>query len=89
MTTDPKAAGATPPLLRQQQEPPGFTEELDPKPDHGEHSYRCGSKEYDDRKKCIVKKDGSERYADRDDTECPVPVTPTLYMFVLIRFPAQ
>ena len=46
MTTDPKTAGATPPLPRQQQEPPGFTKELDPKPDHGEHSYRgCGKLE--------------------------------------------
>jgi NAD(P)-dependent dehydrogenase (short-subunit alcohol dehydrogenase family) len=43
MTTDPKTAGAKPPLPRQQQEPPGFTEELDPRPDHGEQSYRgCG-----------------------------------------------
>jgi NAD(P)-dependent dehydrogenase (short-subunit alcohol dehydrogenase family) len=43
MTTDPKTAGPIPPLPRQQQSPPGFTEQLDPKPDHGEHSYRgCG-----------------------------------------------
>jgi NAD(P)-dependent dehydrogenase (short-subunit alcohol dehydrogenase family) len=43
MTTDPKTAGPTPPLCRQQQDPPGFTEQLDPKPDHGERSYRgCG-----------------------------------------------
>jgi NAD(P)-dependent dehydrogenase (short-subunit alcohol dehydrogenase family) len=43
MTTDPKTAGATPPLPRQQQQPPGFTKELEPQPDHGEHSYRgCG-----------------------------------------------
>ncbi|MBV8934689.1 MAG: SDR family oxidoreductase [Alphaproteobacteria bacterium] len=43
MTNDPKTAGPTPPQPRQQQEPPGFTEELDPTPDHGEHSYRgCG-----------------------------------------------
>ncbi len=43
MTTDPKTAGPTPPLPYQQQDPPGFTEQLDPKPDHGEHSYRgCG-----------------------------------------------
>jgi hypothetical protein len=43
MTTDPKNAGAKPPLPRQRQEPPGFTEELDPRPDHGEHTYRgCG-----------------------------------------------
>jgi NAD(P)-dependent dehydrogenase (short-subunit alcohol dehydrogenase family) len=43
MTRDPKTAGPTPPLPRQQQQPPGLTEELDPKPDHGEHSYHgCG-----------------------------------------------
>ncbi|HEX9534654.1 MAG TPA: SDR family oxidoreductase [Stellaceae bacterium] len=43
MTIDPKTAGPAPPLPRQQQDPPGFTEQLDPKPDHGEHSYRgCG-----------------------------------------------
>src|SRR2546421_915510 len=43
MTIDPKTAGPTPPQPRQQQDPPGFTEQLDPKPDHGEHSYRgCG-----------------------------------------------
>jgi len=43
MTTDPKTAGHTPPQPRQQQDPPGFTDQLDPKPDHGEHSYRgCG-----------------------------------------------
>jgi hypothetical protein len=43
MTTDTKTAGPTPPLPSQQQDPPGFTDQLDPKPDHGEHSYRgCG-----------------------------------------------
>ena len=43
MTTDPKTTGANPPLPRQQQELPGSTEELDPRPDRGEHSYRgCG-----------------------------------------------
>src|SRR5438874_6068682 len=43
MTTDPKTAGHTPPHTRQQQDPPGLTEQLDPKPDHGKHSYRgCG-----------------------------------------------
>jgi NAD(P)-dependent dehydrogenase (short-subunit alcohol dehydrogenase family) len=43
MTTDPKTAGPTPPQPYQQQLPPGFTEQLEPKPDHGEHSYRgCG-----------------------------------------------
>ena len=40
MTTDPKTAGPTPPQPSQQQEPPGLTEQLEPKPDHGEHSYR-------------------------------------------------
>jgi hypothetical protein len=43
MTTDPKTAGPSPPQPRQEQSPPGFTEGLSPKPDHGEHSYRgCG-----------------------------------------------
>jgi len=43
MTTDPKTAGPTPPQPRQEQSPPGFTEGLSPKPDHGEHTYRgCG-----------------------------------------------
>jgi hypothetical protein len=43
MTTDPKTVHPTPPQPQQQQEPPGFTEEIEPKPDHGEHSYRgCG-----------------------------------------------
>jgi hypothetical protein len=46
MTTDPKTAGPTPPQPRQQQESPGFTEQLAPQPDHGEHSYRgCGKLE--------------------------------------------
>jgi len=46
MTTDPRTAGRTPPQPRQQQEPPGFTDELNPRPDHGEHSYRgCGKLE--------------------------------------------
>ncbi len=43
MMTDPKTAGVKPPLPRQQQRPPGHTEDLNPNPDHGEHSYRgCG-----------------------------------------------
>jgi NAD(P)-dependent dehydrogenase (short-subunit alcohol dehydrogenase family) len=46
MTTDPRTAGRTPPQPRQQQGPPGFTDELNPRPDHGEHSYRgCGKLE--------------------------------------------
>jgi hypothetical protein len=32
MTIDRKTAGPTPPLPRQQQDPPGFTEQLEPKP---------------------------------------------------------
>jgi NAD(P)-dependent dehydrogenase (short-subunit alcohol dehydrogenase family) len=44
MTTDPKTAGPTPPQPRQQQQPPGFTGALQPKPDHGERSYRGCSK---------------------------------------------
>src|SRR3954449_2322286 len=43
---DPREAGAQPPFNPQQQEPPGQTGELDPRPDHGEHSYRgCGKLE--------------------------------------------
>jgi len=43
MMTDPKTTGANPPLPRQQQEPQGFTQELDPRPDHGEQPYSgCG-----------------------------------------------
>ncbi|MBV8458772.1 MAG: glucose 1-dehydrogenase [Acetobacteraceae bacterium] len=44
MTADSKTAEANPPLPRQQQEPPGFTEELEPRPDHGEQSYRGSGK---------------------------------------------
>ncbi|HEX3536341.1 MAG TPA: SDR family oxidoreductase [Stellaceae bacterium] len=40
---DPRNAGVQPPLPRQQQEPPGKTEAMTPRPDHGEQSYRgCG-----------------------------------------------
>src|SRR5205085_7867661 len=41
---DPREAGPRPPLKPQQQEPPGFTDKLDPRPDHGEHSYRGGGR---------------------------------------------
>src|SRR5437763_7336119 len=37
---DPRHAGAQPPLPGQQQEPPGETEAMAPRPDHGEQSYR-------------------------------------------------
>lgn len=44
MTKDPKTMHPTPPMPRQQQQPPGFTEDVSPKPDHGEHSYRGDNK---------------------------------------------
>src|SRR5436305_1483656 len=37
---DPRHAGAQPPLPEQQQEPPGKTDAMSPRPDHGEESYR-------------------------------------------------
>ncbi|WP_225769918.1 SDR family oxidoreductase [Inquilinus sp. Marseille-Q2685] len=37
---DPNASHPTPPLPKQQQEPPGLTGQMRPEPDHGEHSYR-------------------------------------------------
>ena len=46
MAQDPKHAGPTPPQPEQQQEPPGHTAEMTPKPDHGEESYEgCGKLE--------------------------------------------
>jgi hypothetical protein len=43
MAQDPTQAGPTPPQPEQQQEPPGETAEMTPKPDHGEESYKgCG-----------------------------------------------
>jgi NAD(P)-dependent dehydrogenase (short-subunit alcohol dehydrogenase family) len=41
---DPREAGAQPPFNPQQQEPPGQTGELDPRPDHGERSYEGSGK---------------------------------------------
>src|SRR5215213_9225494 len=41
---DPREAGAQPPFKPQQQEPPGQTGELDPRPDHGERSYKGSGK---------------------------------------------
>jgi NAD(P)-dependent dehydrogenase (short-subunit alcohol dehydrogenase family) len=38
--TDPKTAGPRPPQPMQQQRPPGTTSAMDPRPDHGEDSYR-------------------------------------------------
>ncbi|MFE0752397.1 SDR family oxidoreductase [Inquilinus sp. NPDC058860] len=37
---DPNTSHPTPPLPKQQQEPPGQTGRMRPEPDHGEHSYR-------------------------------------------------
>ncbi len=46
MAQDPRHAGPTPPQPEQQQEPPGHTAEMAPKPDHGEDSYEgCGKLE--------------------------------------------
>jgi NAD(P)-dependent dehydrogenase (short-subunit alcohol dehydrogenase family) len=44
MTQDPKHAGPTPPQPEQQQEAPGDTAEMTPKPDHGEESYKGSGK---------------------------------------------
>ena len=44
MAQDPKHAGPTPPQPKQQQEPPGFTDQMRPKPDHGEESYKGSGK---------------------------------------------
>jgi NAD(P)-dependent dehydrogenase (short-subunit alcohol dehydrogenase family) len=41
---DPKDAGPTPPQPEQQQEPPGRTAEMTPRPDHGEGSYKGSGK---------------------------------------------
>src|SRR3569833_2139670 len=40
MLTDPRSAGPRPPFPKQQQPAPGKTAQLQPKPDHGEESYR-------------------------------------------------
>jgi NAD(P)-dependent dehydrogenase (short-subunit alcohol dehydrogenase family) len=40
MLKDPRSAGPRPPFPLQQQTPPGETRQLDPRPDHGESSYR-------------------------------------------------
>jgi hypothetical protein len=41
---DPKEAGPRPPLPPQQQEPPAQTEAMEPRPDHGEQTYRGSGK---------------------------------------------
>lgn len=40
MAKDPNQGGARPPMPKQRQAPPGRTEEMRPRPDHGEDSYR-------------------------------------------------
>src|SRR6185437_9909082 len=40
MLKDPRSAGPRPPFPKQQQPMPGKTAELNPRPDHGEQSYR-------------------------------------------------
>src|SRR5579862_4975625 len=40
MLKDPRSAGPRPPFPEQQQSMPGETAELNPRPDHGEQSYR-------------------------------------------------
>jgi NAD(P)-dependent dehydrogenase (short-subunit alcohol dehydrogenase family) len=42
--TDPKDAGPKPPQPAQQQTPPGLTDEMRPRPDHGEDSYKGSGK---------------------------------------------
>jgi NAD(P)-dependent dehydrogenase (short-subunit alcohol dehydrogenase family) len=43
-TQDPKEAGPKPPFPEQPQEPAGLEEEMEPKPDYGEESYRGSGK---------------------------------------------
>ena len=40
MPQDPRTSQPQPPQPEQQQQPPGFTNAMDPKPDHGETSYK-------------------------------------------------
>jgi NAD(P)-dependent dehydrogenase (short-subunit alcohol dehydrogenase family) len=44
MAQDPTQAGAKPPQPPQQQSPPGHTDEMTPRPDHGEESYQGSGK---------------------------------------------
>src|SRR5690349_12309743 len=38
--TDPKQKGPTPPFPKQEQQPPGIEQAMEPRPDHGEESYK-------------------------------------------------
>jgi hypothetical protein len=42
--SDPKSKYDSPPQPTQQQEPPGHTAEMSPRPDHGEESYKGSGK---------------------------------------------
>jgi hypothetical protein len=44
MAQDPTKAGPQPPQPPQQQDAPGYTDQMDPKPDHGEQSYKGSGK---------------------------------------------
>lgn len=44
MSQDPQHKHPQPPLPEQQQDIPGYTDEMDPRPDHGEESYRGSGK---------------------------------------------
>jgi hypothetical protein len=44
MAQDPHGARPTPPQPEQKQDPPGFTSEMTPRPDHGEESYQGSGK---------------------------------------------
>ena len=37
---DPKQKGPTPPFPRQEQQPPGTEQAMQPRPDHGEETYK-------------------------------------------------
>jgi NAD(P)-dependent dehydrogenase (short-subunit alcohol dehydrogenase family) len=43
-TTDPRKAGAQPPFPEQEQREPGLEQEMDPRPDYGEETYRGSDK---------------------------------------------
>ncbi len=53
MSDDPTRGGPQPPMPRQHQDPPGHTDAMNPRPDHGEDSYR-GSGRLDGRRAIIT-----------------------------------
>lgn len=44
MPNDPRSKHPQPPMPEQQQDMPGYTDDMDPRPDHGEKSYRGSGK---------------------------------------------